>query len=273
MVTLLAGLSAGEVRVIQAPQFLIGRQATCDLCLRDPGISRRHARIAGVAGGPYLIEDLSSTNGTFVNGRRTLKMKLRGGERIQLGPNVIIRFAFGDEQEQALAQKLYEASTRDALTQCYSRRYFDERLSAEVAYSRRHESPVSVILFDVDHFKRINDEHGHAAGDDVLRSIAAQVAKLIRAEDVFARHGGEEFILLVRGIRHKGVMRFAERVRAAIERLRVQTGDAVIESTVSLGVASLDQCRNDADPEGLVALADSRLYRAKRDGRNRICGD
>ena len=263
---------AGEVRAVKAREVVIGRHAKCDVCLQDPGVSRRHARIVGVPGGPYMIEDLKSTNGTFVDGQRALKVKLRGGERIQIGPNVVFRFSFGDETEEALARKLYEASTRDPLTQCHSRRFLDERLEAEVAYARRHKSPLGAVMFDIDHFKAINDMLGHAAGDRVLREVGARIGKLIRTEDVFGRYGGEEFLVLVRGIKHKNVIRFAERVRHAIDELRIPFGNRIIEITVSLGVASLEECGKKPDGATLVALADARLYRAKRAGRNRTCG-
>lgn len=272
MLTQLTGLSAGAVRIVKEREIVIGRNADCGVRLADQGISRRHARLVGVAGGPYMIEDLKSTNGTFVDGHRVMKMKLRGGERIQLGPDVIFRFAFGDETEEALARKLYEASTRDPLTQCYSRRFVDERLQAEVAYARRHKSPLSVIMIDIDHFKGINDTHGHPGGDRVLRALAAKIAELVRTEDVFGRYGGEEFAVIVRGIKHKNVVRLAERLRSGVEELRIAHGPRIIEVTISLGVASLDECGKEADGPVVIARADARLYQAKRGGRNRTCG-
>jgi len=272
MLTQLTGLTAGEVRMIQEREIVIGRAPECKIRLLDQGISRKHAKLVGVVGGPYMIEDLKSTNGTFVDGKRVMKMKLRGGERIQLGPDVVFRFAFGDETEEALARKLYEASTRDPLTRCHSRRFLEERLQAELAYARRHSSQLGVIMFDIDHFKSINDTLGHPAGDSVLRDLAACVTKLIRVEDVLGRYGGEEFAVVVRGIKHKKVVLFAERLRKAVEALRVPVGPRLVEVTISLGVGSLDECAKDAGVDALVALADTRLYKAKRGGRNRTCG-
>ena len=113
---------------------------------------------------------------------------------------------------------------RDALTRAHNRRYLVERLGSEIAYARRHVTHLALIMFDLDHFKRVNDTHGHLAGDEVLREVAALVSRLIRAEDVFARFGGEEFVVLVRGIEHDNATRFAERMRSAVERLEVARG-------------------------------------------------
>jgi diguanylate cyclase (GGDEF)-like protein len=215
---------------------------------------------------------LGSTNGTFVNGKKIERMKLAGGERAQIGPDVVLRFAFTDETEEILARKLYEASTRDPLTQAYTRKFFAERLTSEVAYAERHKDHLSLVMFDLDHFKKTNDEFGHQAGDVVLRSVATQVLHLIRTEDVLARYGGEEFVIVVRGIRHKDVLHFAERIRKSVARLDIRKGATKLEARISMGVASLSECKSPPNPDDLIALADARLYQAKREGRNRVCG-
>jgi len=170
-----------------------------------------------------------------------------------------------------LAHKLYEGSTRDALTGLYNRKYAGERLAAEVAYAHRHGTLLSLVLFDLDYFKRVNDSFGHLAGDGVLRVVAGQVQKTIRAEDVLARYGGEEFVVLVRGIEHKSVGVLAERIRKGVERLEIPWESRNLKTTVSIGVASLSECGPKAAAEALVALADERLYQAKAGGRNRVC--
>ena len=184
---------------------------------------------------------------------------------------MILRFSLVDEAEESLARQLYETSTRDALTRVYNRRYFLERFTSELAFAQRHGTRLSVVLFDMDRFKSINDTYGHMAGDDVLRSVSTCVGKLIRAEDVFARYGGEEFVLLVRGISHDNVDLLAERVRAAVERLTVAVAGKDLGVTISSGVASLSEFPADIACETLIALADERLYRAKQQGRNRVC--
>ncbi len=272
MLTVLTGLSAGQVVTLDHGETVFGRTSTCTVLLKDQGISREHCRIVARRGRRLRVQDLGSTNGTYVDGKRISNAKLEGGERIQLGSDVVMRFSVGDETEAQVAHKLYETSTRDRLTGCYSRGFFDERLGAEIAYSRRHGSPVGVILFDIDHFKRVNDDGGHAAGDLVLREVAVSVQQLVRAEDILARYGGEEFVMIVRGIRHENILRLAERVREAVERGQPRFNDRIYEVTISLGVASWEECGKVGGPQTLLQLADERLYRAKREGRNRTCG-
>jgi diguanylate cyclase (GGDEF)-like protein len=173
-----------------------------------------------------------------------------------------------------MAHELYESAVRDTLTKAHNRRYFIERIGSEIAYSRRHSTPLSLVLFDLDHFKRINDDHGHLAGDAVLREVAGLVARMIRLEDVFARFGGEEFVVLTRGIEHDGAGRFSERLRAAIEKLEIVAEGAEHKVTISAGYATASELPPaERNAEALIRLADERLYTAKTSGRNRICGE
>jgi diguanylate cyclase (GGDEF)-like protein len=241
--------------------------------LDDSGASRAHARIIPADGGVYVLEDMGSLNGTFVEGRRVTRLELRSGERINIGPNIVVTFAILDAQAERLAHQLYESSVRDPLTRAFNRRYLVERLASEIAYAVRHKTPLGLILFDLDHFKRVNDTYGHLAGDEVLREVSALVQRLIRAEDVFARFGGEEFVVLVRGIEHANVGQFAERIRTAVERLEVAASPHVVRVTISAGYASLAEASGVAAPaEGLLRLADERLYKCKETGRNRVSG-
>jgi diguanylate cyclase (GGDEF)-like protein len=127
-------------------------------------------------------------------------------------------------------------------------------------------------MLDLDWFKRINDQHGHVGGDDVLRKVAAELGRLVRVEDVFARYGGEEFVLVVRSTPHDDALRLAERVREAVAALPLTVGGAPVTMTASIGVASFSELDAKATPEDLIALADRRLYRAKAAGRNQVCG-
>ena len=274
VVTVVSGPSTGRVFSV-AGEAVLGRGKESHVRIDDAGASRAHARIFD-AGGRYVLEDLGSTNGTFVDGRRVDRADLQSGDRIHIGPHVVLSFAILDAQAEKITQQLYESSVRDPLTRAYNRRYLVERLASEVAYARRHRTPLGLILVDLDHFKRVNDTHGHLAGDEVLREVAALVQRMIRAEDVFARFGGEEFVLLVRGIEHDNVGRFAERLRAAVEGLRIAAGASAIRPTISAGFASLGELpaaeREPALHDRLLRLADERLYAAKTGGRNRTCG-
>jgi len=269
---MLTGLNAGQVYDLDRDETVIGRSRDAHVRVEDTGVSRRNARVMRSPAG-YFVEDLGSRNGTYKNGARIVaRTKLASGDRVQLGPSVALRFSIVDDTEEELARRLYEASTRDALTQIYNRRYFNQRLVAELAFAQRHRTPVSVVLFDIDYFKRVNDTWGHKAGDDVLRSIAAGVQAVIRAEDLFARYGGEEFAILARGIDPTGTRAFAERVRAAVAALEIAVGDAHVRVSVSAGVACLTECTGGGGDD-LLLLADDRLYRAKSHGRNRVCAE
>ena len=279
--TVITGLHAGQVFALDSYEHVIGRGTEADLWLEDPAISRRHARLGRRSDGRFLCEDLGSTNGTFVAGRKVEgRVDLQNADRIQIGPNVMLRFSLTDDAEEELQRRLYESSTRDALTRAFNRKYFGERLLAEIAHARRHKNQLALLMLDLDRFKSVNDEHGHLAGDMVLRVVASHMQRLIRIEDVLARYGGEEFVILVRSTLHKDAGKLAERVRSTVERLAINTGSssregaaAVLHVTTSIGIASLSELPPEAGPNELVATADARLYRAKVAGRNRVCDD
>jgi two-component system cell cycle response regulator len=181
-----------------------------------------------------------------------------------------LRFELFDETEEELQKKLFESSTRDALTGVYNRKYLMDRLAAECAHALRHGTPLSLVMIDLDGFKDLNDAHGHLAGDAVLGAASKAIARLLRAEDVFARYGGEEFVIVARSTPLADAVCLAERIRRTIEEL-VVPGHETLKTTVSAGVASFDELEPDDAPLELLARADARLYRAKRMGRNRVC--
>jgi diguanylate cyclase (GGDEF)-like protein len=272
MLTVIAGPHAGRAYSLAPGETVLGRGREAHVFIDDAGASRSHARVLATEDGRYLLEDLRSRNGTFVGGLRVERVELNSGDRIAIGSGITLSFAILDAQAERMAHQLYESSVRDALTQAHNRRYLVERLGSEIAYARRHRAPLSLIMFDVDHFKNINDTHGHLTGDDVLREVAALVQRMIRAEDIFARYGGEEFVVLARGIGHGNAGRFAERLRGAVERLTIGSGG--VKVTISVGYAALDELgEGQRTPEGLLRLADARLYGAKSAGRNRVHGE
>jgi diguanylate cyclase (GGDEF)-like protein len=234
-------------------------------------VSRSHARISR-EGDAFVLHDLGSTNGTFLHGGRIVRANLVSGDRFQLGPRAVLRFAVADRLERDLLTNLVESSTRDALTGAFNRAFFEQRLQAEMAYARRHETKIAVLLLDLDDFKSINDTHGHAAGDVVLRVVADEIRRTLREEDLFARYGGEEFAILARAASHLDARRLAERVRLAVAALKVSLPESASASvTVSIGIAHHSECTEPWRAADLVSLADARLYRAKSAGRNRIC--
>ena len=270
--TIMTGASAGQVVPLDDDKTTIGRGMDANIRLADAGVSRIHSRIARTKKGRYYIEDMNSTNGTLVNGEKVTHHDLQVGDRVQIGPNVVLQFEMFDGAEDALAKRLYEQSTRDALTGVFNRRVFNERFSAEISFAERHRSPLAVLLMDLDNFKLVNDTHGHVAGDTTLRLFATTVQSMIRVEDVFARFGGEEFVLLVRGADKVSVLDFAERVRGKTQALQVKEGTATFSITVSIGVAMLSECQTKPAEQALLTMADERVYKAKSSGRNRVVG-
>ncbi|MCA9592746.1 MAG: diguanylate cyclase [Myxococcales bacterium] len=258
----------GRVLTLEQEEYRLGRHPTCTVVFADDGVSRRHARIVRDGDG-YLLEDLGSANGTFVAGERVERHRLADGDVFQLGPNVMFRYTFTDASQERMLNKLYEASVRDALTGAYNREHFEERLKMEVAYATRHHTLVALVMFDLDHFKKVNDSFGHPTGDRVLIDVAARVAQGLRTEDVFCRYGGEEFAIILRGIDLEGARAVAERVRERVAATPVQHGDTLVSVTLSAGCAALACCEKPTTVT-LVAIADRRLYQAKRSGRNRV---
>lgn len=171
--------------------------------------------------------------------------------------------------------RLKRSGFTDVLTGWYNRRYLQVRLQEELARARRHGTPLTCLMLDIDHFKRVNDEYGHAAGDEVLRELARQIDGLIRATDVAARYGGEEFVILLPDTDAASGQMLAERIRLAIADEPFRVADRVsLPVSVSIGVASTRPRRQDDDfktaGEALIARADVALYRAKSGGRNRV---
>ena len=269
VVTVLSGERSGTVVPIER-ELTIGRTEESTLSFDDESLSRRHARVFRRRG-VYFVEDLGSTNGTFVHGVAvTEAAPLEDGAHIQLGRATILRFTLRDDAELAERQRIYEATVRDGLTGAYNRHFLDERLASELSFAKRHGTWLSVLFIDADHFKRVNDEHGHAAGDEVLRRIAKVLGEQVRSEDEVARFGGEEFVVLLRGIHPPGVEIVADRLRAAVEALEIDVGGRSLRVTVSIGVATQSPEQERASVEALLAEADAALYRAKEAGRNRV---
>jgi diguanylate cyclase (GGDEF)-like protein len=177
----------------------------------------------------------------------------------------IFKFLSGGNVENAYHEEIYRLTTVDGLTQIHNRRYFLEQLEREVSRARRYRRDLSLILFDIDRFKSINDGHGHLAGDYVLTQLATVVRGKIRREDLFARYGGEEFAIVLPEIDGPNAVAFAEKVRRLIEKAPFKFEDTLLQITVSVGVASL---ADEIDATELVKRSDDKLYEAKESGRN-----
>jgi diguanylate cyclase (GGDEF)-like protein len=268
-VVVIYGPDLGRREPLARTTFEIGRSARCDLSIEQESVSRHHARITWVHGS-HAIEDLGSTNGTFVGETRVReRTPLKHGDQIKVGRS-ILKYMAGDDLETNYHEEIYRIMTVDALTQTYNRRYFDEALEREHNRGRRYKRDLSLIVFDIDHFKRINDEHGHVAGDQVLAQLAIAVKQRLRAQDIFARIGGEEFAVLLPEVPLAGARAVADKIRRIVEGVVVPYGPLELQATVSCGVAMLDE--KEDSPQALLKQADLRLYEAKNGGRNRVAG-
>lgn len=264
----LGGENVGQVYPLDKPKIVIGRDDQVNIKIIDAGISRQHCAITCDGRGTYTLADAGSKNGTYTNNERVeTSHELSDGDKIQIGSQTIFKFSYQDEVETDYAKKMYDAALRDGLTGCFNRRYFDERLRSEYSFALRHNVPLGLILIDMDHFKAVNDTHGHLAGDHVLREFSSLVMQRIRTEDVFARYGGEEFALICRDTDLAKSSILAERIRHDSAIHRYEVADAVLNVTASIGVAALPHPQI-ATPENLIEAADQALYQAKEQGRN-----
>jgi diguanylate cyclase (GGDEF)-like protein len=269
VLTVLTGSASGKQFKVPEGTAVIGRAPNVELRLEDDGISRTHARVRAETGRAW-VEDMQSRNGTFVNGAKIAKAtELRDGDKIQVGRGTVLRFGFQDDLDESFHENLMSSALRDGLTKLFNRRYFMERLDSELKFAQRHNAAVSLLMLDIDHFKKINDTFGHLTGDAVLVTIAAVLHRAVRNEDVVARYGGEEFAIILRSIELESAQRMAERLRKLVEATPIQVGDKELRATVSIGLADYPSTPCHA-LEQLVEAADQALYRAKRGGRNRI---
>ncbi len=267
-IVVIYGPELGKRLQLGTAPFTIGRSSRSDLFLDQESVSRNHARIS-FDGTQYWVADLGSTNGTFVNDEPAREKRLRDGDQVRVGRS-ILKFMTGENVEMHYHEEIYRLMTVDALTQVFNRRYFNEALEREFNRSARYDRALSLILFDIDHFKRCNDTYGHLAGDNLLRQLGSSVKPRLRREDIFARTGGEEFGILLPEIDLEGARVTAEKVRKIVEITPLTYEGDVVPCTVSLGVA--ERTAEDATPEALYKRADERLYEAKQGGRNRVAG-
>jgi diguanylate cyclase (GGDEF)-like protein len=265
---IVTGSDAGAVVVLNEGSYVLGRARGVDIRIDSHGVSRIHARVTR-SGDSVFVEDLGSRNGTwYENVRLDGRQKLLDGQRISIG-GTVLRMSRLDHQDLATTLALADAARKDQLTSCFNRGYFDRRLTAEIQRSHQNERATSLVMLDLDHFKKINDDYGHPAGDAILRSVGLILTAVTRVEDVVARYGGEEFAIIVPGATTLGAALLAQRARSAIEQAVIDAGGPPLRVTASLGVATLE--RGDMlRSEDLVRAADEALYEAKHAGRNRV---
>lgn len=254
-----------------ATTLLVGRSLQSDVQFSEESVSRHHARIEplprpGTLDG-WQVVDLGSTNGTLVNDRPVKSAELHHGDQIQVGRNYL-KFLDSGHVESAYHEEIYRLVTTDGLTNLANRRAFEEALAREFSRSTRYTRPLSVVIFDIDHFKKLNDTYGHLAGDAALRQLANILRGNIRRDDLASRMGGEEFALLLPEIDHPGSLVAAEKLRRLVDEHGFEYDGAAMPLTLSAGAATRQP--TDHDATDLLRRADERLYDAKRAGRNRV---
>lgn len=266
-VLFLKGHLLGKLCTLHEGATIIGRSVQADIPLKDAGVSREHSEIK-VDGENAIIKDLGSTNGTFVNNKRITRHVLKDGDKIQISSSTVFKFILSDESEKVFHDELYRMGVMDPVTNIYNKRYFTERLKQEFSLAKRNKTELSLVMIDLDFFKKINDTYGHLAGDFILGKLSGVFSSMTRDEDIVARYGGEEFVAILPGSGEEGAVICAERIREKIAQTSFIFEREKINITVSIGIATLDENNFFGSYEDFIEAADNCLYRSKKNGRN-----
>lgn len=263
------GVGTGNKILLNRDEIIIGRADDVDVRLAKAGVSRRHAMVRRIGEQQFQLSDLQSTNGTFVNSERITEITLKDQDLIAVGESRL-KFLAADSPEQPYYEELYCQSQLDKALQIYNKHYFLTRLDEELRRHQLFEAPLSLLMFDVDHFKRLNDTYGHLAGDAALVHLAETVKQRIRVTDVLCRYGGEEFGIIMPQTNAQQAQVVAEQIRLLVLSAPVKHEQTVINMTISLGISSHSKDEPQASREALIMQADMALYTAKHSGRNRV---
>ena len=262
-----SGASLGRRYQLDAPEILVGRAQECGIMLADGSVSREHAKIFS-SGETFEIEDLRSSNGTFIQSQRiATRTPLSDGTTLRFG-SVMFKFFAQDNIESAFHDNIYRMATVDAGTELFNKQYLLETLASEFRLCRVYGRPLAVIYYDLDFFKKVNDTHGHNCGDYILRECAQVAKSCMRANDILARFGGEEFVAVLPGADATTATELAERIRTAVAEHAFEFESKKLSQTVSMGVSEM-QVKFQA-PNDLLEDADRKLYQSKKNGRNRV---
>jgi len=262
------GMDLGKKYNLDRPSIVVGRSSKADIQIDQEAVSRNHCKLLNT-GKSLMLRDLGSTNGTYVNDELVDEYVLRDGDFIKVG-RCIFKFLSGNNIENAYHEEIYRLTTIDGLTQVFNKRYFVETLEREIGRAQRYRRDLSLIMFDIDHFKQINDTYGHLAGDHILKQLAATIKTRIRREDILSRYGGEEFAIILPEIDRENALNFAEKIRALVQKATFKFEDTKIPVTISIGVANVTAETQEVD--AFIKGADANLYEAKNRGRNRVVG-
>jgi two-component system cell cycle response regulator len=262
------GPDMGKRFPLTRSEVVLGRGADCDIQVDRDSVSRRHARVYRT-GDTWTVEDLQSTNGSYVNDVPVTKSVLRDADFVKIGA-AIFKFLSGSGVEAAYHEEIYKMTIVDALTGAHNKRYFLEFLEREIARCARYRRPLSLLMFDIDHFKQINDKHGHLTGDYVLREMAKRLLQRVRRELLTAVAREQLLAAVLPETDLTGARTFGEQIRRIVSDTPFEYEGDSFPVTVSVGVATVEG--EDIDVSTFIKLADDNLYRAKREGRNRVVG-
>lgn len=260
----------GREFCIEKDKVIIGRGIDVDFQVWDSKVSRNHLAIYLVpteSGEKKVIyEDLMSTNGTYVNEKFSLKGELRNGDRIKIG-DTVLKFEIMDELEQEFSKRLYKMAVTDSLTGLYNKEYFYDELRRQFHIAMRYGRELSLIMLDIDNFKQVNDNYGHLAGDEALKSVAFAILETVRFQDIVSRFGGDEFCVLLPETSISGARFLGYRIKRAIERLEIPSDKGSFKITVSMGVVSTKGVLNFID---FIKKVDDALLEVKKSERSKI---
>jgi two-component system cell cycle response regulator len=265
------GPDLGKRISLDQPEMVVGRDRSSDVVIELDNVSRRHCSLR-TREGKVFLRDLNSTNGTYLNDEEVVppvELVLRGGDLLKVG-GAIFKFLNGGNVESLYHEEIYRMTIIDGLTEVHNKRYFMEFLEREMARCHRYGRSLSLMMVDIDHFKRINDEYGHLAGDHVLRELAGLIKAKIRKEELIARFGGEEFAIVMPESGADKARKFAEKLRAMVAAHEFSFESRPIKVSISAG--AVDMSREMSEPPQFIKAADANLLAAKRLGRNRVVG-
>jgi two-component system, cell cycle response regulator len=266
---MVAGNDLGKIYNLDRDLITIGRGAENDIVVREDSISRNHAQVYRRGRSGFGIRDLGSTNGTFCNGQRIVEKELEHGDKVMLGSATVLKYTMNDLVDSTYHEKLFNSAVRDWLTQCYNKKYFEEHFDREFTTALRDPHDLALIFFDIDHFKDVNDTHGHLIGDYLLTRLCRLIAPELPSGSMFARYGGEEFIVVLPRLETRGAVALAERLRALVAEHPFEFEGVKLQVTISLGVVGLREGKAGTAKE-LLRQVDELVYRAKHNGRNRV---
>lgn len=260
----------GAIYSFDPQEIVIGRSTHAELRLHDQAISKRHCRILlkeSDNDAVYMLEDLGSTNGTRLNGILLKSpQEVKSGDRIELG-DTVLRFNTQDDLDSEYQSHLLRLATTDPLTSLLNKASLLKELERLLQYAQRYKRPLALLMIDVDHFKKVNDQYGHLVGDQVLTQLALRLVNSLRQQDVAGRFGGEEFTIILPETTLSGARILAERIRESIAKNPFPAKQIELPITISIGIAEYTDAVHSGSQ--LLEMADQALYQAKNTGRNR----